>query len=66
MRDKTRSFGEPTHFIYQSRFTNSRFTTDIHDLTIAARQARGNQAFELIELGFAPNKGSPVGQWRFG
>ena len=66
MRGETRSFGEPTHFLHQSRLTNSRFTADIHDLTTAASQAGGAQAVELIEFGFAPNKRGPVGQRRIG
>src|SRR5262249_36297220 len=32
----------------------------------AACQASGDQAFELIELGLAPNKGGPIGGWWIG
>src|SRR6516162_11265088 len=60
MRGETRSFGEPAHFLHQSRLANSRFAADIHDLAAAACKASGDEAFELIEFGFAPNKGSPV------
>ena len=66
MRGEARSFGEPAHFFHQSRLADSGFAADIHDLSAAARQAGNDQAFELIEFGFAPNEGSPVGYWSIG
>jgi hypothetical protein len=66
MRSEARSFGEAAHFLHQSRLADSGFAADINDLTAAPRKARGDQAFDLIKLGRAPNEGGPTGRGQIG